>query len=78
MLTVSVRSLLQVIDLDDGAHSWFITAPGQSGSPFSEWYDNLLPDWEDGDYLRMATMVGGEGGYAIARTQTLNPAPAAE
>ena len=70
--------MLQVIDLDDAAQSWFITVPGQSGSPFSEWYDNLLPDWEDGDYLKMATTVGGEGGYTVARTQTLNPeAPSA-
>jgi acyl-homoserine lactone acylase PvdQ len=64
----------QVLDFEEpaGGKSLFISAPGQSGNPLSEWYDNMLPTWVDGDYDKMRT-ASGSGGYRIERTQTLLP-----
>ena len=64
----------QVLDFDEpsGGKSLFVSAPGQSGSALSDWYDNMLPTWADGDYEKMRTASGGDG-YRIERTQTLLP-----
>ena len=37
--------LRAVIDLDDPVTGHFITMPGQSGNPFSPYYDNLVERW---------------------------------
>ena len=55
-----------------GANSLFVSAPGQSGNAMSEWYDNMLPIWADGDYQKMHTLPGA-GGYRVEKTQTLLP-----
>lgn len=67
-------SYRQVLDFDAplATNSLFVSAPGQSGSALSEWYDNTLPTWEDGDYLHMRTTSGPDG-YRVKRTQTLLP-----
>jgi acyl-homoserine lactone acylase PvdQ len=64
----------QVLDFDEpaGGKSLFVSAPGQSGNALSEWYDNTLPTWADGDYQKMRTSSGGDG-YRVERTQTLLP-----
>lgn len=38
-------SLRAVIDLDDPVTGHFVTMPGQSGNPFSPYYDNLVERW---------------------------------
>ena len=38
-------ALRAVIDLDDPVTGHFITMPGQSGNPFSPYYDNLVERW---------------------------------
>jgi penicillin amidase len=41
----------QIIDLADWDASLVINAPGQSGQPGSPFYDNLLDEWDDGEYF---------------------------
>ena len=41
----------QIIDLADWDGSRVLNAPGQSGQPGSPFYDSLLDDWKNGDYL---------------------------
>ena len=67
-------SYRQVLDFDEptGAGSLFVSAPGQSGNALSEWFDNMLPMWADGDYEKMRTTSGPDG-YRVERTQILLP-----
>ncbi len=43
--TIHGPVLRAVIDLDDPVTGHFITMPGQSGNPFSPYYDNLVERW---------------------------------
>ena len=43
-----------IYTLDDLDRSEFIITPGQSGNPFSPWYDDLMTRWRDGDPLALA------------------------
>jgi penicillin G amidase len=40
-----------VYDLADPAKSMFMITTGQASHPLSPYYDNLLPLWQDGDYI---------------------------
>ena len=42
-----------VYDLSDLSASRFMTVPGQSGNPMSEFYDNLLGTWREGGWIQM-------------------------
>jgi len=39
-----------VADLADLSKTWHLVGPGQSGHLLSEWYQNQLDDWVNGDY----------------------------
>ena len=41
----------QIIDLANWDDSRVLNAPGQSGQPGSPYYDSLLDDWKNGNYL---------------------------
>ena len=41
----------QIIDLTNWDDSRVLNAPGQSGQPGSPYYDSLLDEWKNGDYL---------------------------
>ena len=41
----------QIIDLTNLDDSRVLNAPGQSGQPGSPYYDSLLDEWKNGDYL---------------------------
>lgn len=44
----------QIVDLKDGADSWFSVNTGESGNPFSAHYFDLAAPYARGDYLPMA------------------------
>jgi len=46
----SGASYREIIDLADWDHSMTTNAPGESGDPRSRFYDNLIEDWEWGEY----------------------------
>lgn len=56
----------QIVDLGDLQDSLFIQPPGQSGNPFSPYFDNLLGMWQRGEYLPMLTED-----FPVAREITL-------
>lgn len=39
-----------VADLSDLSQAWHMVAPGQSGHFKSQWYDDQMDDWVNGDY----------------------------
>lgn len=41
----------EIIDVANWDASLVINAPGQSGQPGSPYYDNLLDEWDDGEYF---------------------------
>lgn len=43
----------QVVELKDKPQAWGIYPGGQSGNPLSNHYDNFLPIWLDGEYLKI-------------------------
>ena len=45
------RTYKQIIDLRNWDDSRVLNAPGQSGQPGSPYYDSLLDEWKNGDYL---------------------------
>lgn len=58
----------QIVDLSNLENSVFIQAPGQSGRPFSPFFDNLLPLWQRGAYLPLQTQD-----FPVALEATLEP-----
>lgn len=42
-----------IYDLEDPSRSRFMIAMGQSGHPFSSFYDNFLMEWRNGRYVRL-------------------------
>ena len=65
-------SYREVIDLADWDRSTTINVPGESGQPESEFYDNLLPLWAQGNYHQMAFSRAAVE-RAAARTLRLVP-----
>ncbi len=63
-----------VYDLADLADTRFVIAGGQSGNPFSGWYDTLFERWRDGEYIRIA---GSREAVAAGAIGTLNLVPGA-
>ncbi|MFD1017929.1 penicillin acylase family protein [Thalassobacillus hwangdonensis] len=52
-----------VVDADDFSKAEHIVAPGQSGHFRSEWYDNQVDDWVEGNYH--TTSVGEQDGNRL-------------
>ncbi|MGK7894454.1 MAG: penicillin acylase family protein [Xenococcus sp. (in: cyanobacteria)] len=48
-------SYRQIVDLDNLEDSLFVHPIGQSGNLFSPFFDNLLPLWQQGNYIPMQT-----------------------
>jgi penicillin amidase len=51
---VHAAGLRVVLDFADLDRSLMIMAPGQSGHPFSRWYDHLAERWARGDMIQMS------------------------
>lgn len=62
-------SYRQVVDLSPEGRSLYVIPMGQSGSPLSGHFDDLLGLWSGGGYLRMRT-----AGYEADDALTLRPA----
>ncbi|MER1998314.1 MAG: penicillin acylase family protein [Lysinibacillus sp.] len=58
-----------VADVSDLSGAYHIVGPGQSGHKKSDWYDNQVQDWADGNYH--FTRIDGQ--YDKAYTLTLQP-----
>ncbi len=69
--TVHGPSLRAVIDFDDPVTGHFVTMPGQSGNPFSPYYDNLVERWHEN---RPVAIVPGRRITDAAHHLTLVPA----
>ncbi len=63
-----------VYDLEDLRRSRFIIATGQSGSPVSPHYKDMMADWRDGRYRRMGQARSALANKASA-TLVLTPIP---
>ncbi|MEO5337662.1 MAG: penicillin acylase family protein [Magnetospirillum sp. WYHS-4] len=50
-----LRAIYDLADLD---RARFMIATGQSGNPLSRHFDDLLPEWRDGRYLRLGLTWG--------------------
>jgi len=59
--TRHAASLRAIYDLGGpAAHSTWIHSTGQSGSPFSELYANMMPLWRDVEYVPMRPAAAGQ------------------
>lgn len=63
-------SFREIVDASNMDGSQFIHPMGQSGDPFSSFYDNFLPLWRDVKYIPMSTREQDWG-----KTQTLELKP---
>ena len=61
-------SYREILNLSDLNQSLFAYPGGQSESPLSSWYANLLPKWQDGQYVLFQNQ-----GYPVAARLTLRP-----
>lgn len=51
---IAVASLRMVVDVGNWDEARFALPGGQSGNPFSEHYDDMLPRWREGDGIPIA------------------------
>lgn len=61
-------SYREILNLSDLNQSLFAYPGGQSESPLSSWYANLLSKWQDGQYVLFQNQ-----GYPVATRLTLRP-----
>ena len=64
---IAGASFRMVVDLADPDRSICINAPGQSGDPRSQHYDNLAPIWAAGGYVPMPFTRGAVDAAAVER-----------
>jgi penicillin amidase len=43
------------VDLAEPESSVFVIPLGESGNPYSEFFENYLDEWKEGEYLAMRT-----------------------
>ncbi|RKF12490.1 penicillin amidase [Roseovarius spongiae] len=63
-----------VMSLSEEGGSYFIAPAGQSGHPFSRFFENLFPMWTQGEYLVMSTDLSLARGGAVGEAR-LSPIP---
>ncbi len=66
-----------IYDFSDLSRSRFMIATGQSGNPFHENYDDMMPIWSAGHYVRLKNTQDLERENNISRL-TLEPGPSAK
>ncbi len=72
---VNAAGLRLVIDFADLERSVWITATGQSGHPFSRWYDHMAEPWARGDMLPMSMSDEDVRGGSVGTLRLLPAAP---
>ncbi|KEG05692.1 hypothetical protein DQ04_19251000 [Trypanosoma grayi] len=75
--STQASSMRQLYDMQDPDTMYFAIPGGESGNPYSEYYQNLLDKFAKRDYVKVAASVGAvnemlEGGRA-RHHQVLSP-----
>lgn len=63
-----------IVEMSSPPKAWGIYPGGQSGNPGSIWYDNMIDNWRDGEYLPLLFMSEKDANQEkILFDQTLKP-----